>query len=155
MKIHSEMDRSRRRLFPVAGLIFINFLVLSYSASLAAEKKGPDQSKKIQIGLATYYCPSFHGGKTAFGKTYNRHCLVAAHPTFPDGTLVRVTHLANGHRVEVQIIDRGPSQRRCRQGIIIDLSQAAAEKLGMAKKGRARVRLEVLEWGKLKKSRIR
>lgn len=64
---------------------------------------------------------------------------------------VRVTHLANGRQVAVQIIDRGPSQKRCKKGVIIDLSRAAAEELGMAKKGRARVRLEVLEWGKSKK----
>jgi rare lipoprotein A len=151
MKIHSEICRSRRRLFSTAGLILVNFLVLNHSASPAVEKKGPDQSQKTQIGLATYYCRSFHGEKTAFGKTYNRHHLIAAHPTFPNGTLVRVTHLSNGRQVAVPIVDRGPSLRRCKQGIIIDLSRAAAEKLGMIRKGRARVRLEVLEWGKLKK----
>jgi rare lipoprotein A len=151
MNSDSEIGRSRRRLFSTVGLIFVNFLVLNHSASIAAEKKEPDQSKKIQIGLATYYCRSFHGEKTAFGKTYNRHHLVAAHPTFPNGTLVRVTYLANGRQVAVHIIDRGPSRKRCKQGIIIDLSRAAAEALGMVKKGRARVRLEVLEWGKSKK----
>jgi rare lipoprotein A len=53
--------------------------------------------------------------------------------------------------VEVRIVDRGPNKAQHKRGVIIDLSRAAAEKLGMIKQGQARVRLEVLKWGRSKK----
>jgi rare lipoprotein A len=72
--------------------------------------------------------------------------MVAAHPTYPFGTLVRVTNLTNGRSVRVRILDRGPARRLRAQGVIIDLSHAAAKALGFLEEGRTRVRLEVLEW---------
>jgi rare lipoprotein A len=74
--------------------------------------------------------------------------LVAAHPTYPLGTLARVTNLEGGGTVQVRIIDRGPTDENVAEGVIIDLSKGAAEKLGMVKEGRVRVRVEVLQWGK-------
>ena len=69
--------------------------------------------------------------------------MTAAHPRFPFGTRVRVTNIENGRRVVVVIDDRGPFGR----GRIIDLSEAAAARLGMLDAGVVRVRLKVLAWG--------
>lgn len=73
------------------------------------------------------------------------NAMVAAHPRYPFGTLVRVTNLANGRSVEVRIVDRGPARQPQAEGVIIDLSRRAAETLGFVQQGRTRVRLEVLE----------
>ena len=72
---------------------------------------------------------------------------MAAHPTYLTGTKVRVTNLTNKQTVEVRVIDRGPTQQNQAEGVIIDLSKAAANKLDMIKDGRVKVRTEVLEWG--------
>lgn len=96
-----------------------------------------------RIGYASYYGADFHGRKTASGEAYNMYKLTAAHRSLPLGSRVRVINLENGRRVEVRINDRGPYVR----GRIIDLSRQAAKKLGMLKKGIARVRLEVLDKG--------
>jgi len=73
--------------------------------------------------------------------------MVAAHRTYPLGTLVRVTNLENGESVHVRIADRGASAKNRRKGVIIDVSQAAAMRLKMKKDGRVKVRVDVLEWG--------
>ena len=73
--------------------------------------------------------------------------MVAAHPRYAFGTLLRVTNLTNGQSVNVRVQDRGPAQRAQSAGVIIDVSRGAAEALGFVRQGRVRVRLEVLEWG--------
>ena len=75
------------------------------------------------------------------------NAMVAAHPSYPFGTLLRVTNLANGRAAQVRVVDRGPSPRQRADGIVIDLSRKAAEVLAFIQQGRARVRLEVLRWG--------
>jgi rare lipoprotein A len=69
------------------------------------------------------------------------------HPTYPFGTAVRVTNLKNGRSVHVRIVDRGPTRGPRGDGVIIDLSRAAAGALGFIGDGRTRVRVEVLRWG--------
>lgn len=113
--------------------------------------KARSNPKKTQTGKASYYCKKFHGGRTASGRTFNRHELVAAHPSYPFGTLLLVTNLGNNRQVKVRVVDRGPSKSHRAKGIIIDLSRGAAEELGMVRKGRAQVKIEVLVWGKSKK----
>jgi rare lipoprotein A len=76
------------------------------------------------------------------------NAMVAAHPTYPFGTRLRVTNLANGRSTRLTIQDRGPASHRQADGIVIDVSRRAAEVLGFIREGRARVRLEVLAWGK-------
>ena len=76
---------------------------------------------------------------------FDNGALVAAHPTYPFGTLVRVTNLRNSRSVTVRVIDRGPTRAVRSKGVIIDLSRAAAEALGFLKAGRTRVRLEVVD----------
>ena len=70
---------------------------------------------------------------------YDPRSLVAAHPTLPFGTRVRVTRLETGKSVVVRIIDRGPSKAERQHGTIIDLSRAAAESLAFVRQGRTRV----------------
>ncbi len=99
------------------------------------------------FGLASYYGPGFNGNTTASGTTFDQDELVAAHPTFPFGTVVRVRCLDTGRSVIVRIVDRGPAAAYRAEGVLIDLSKGAARRLHMLKEGRARVALEVLKWG--------
>ena len=108
----------------------------------------PSRILETQVGLASYYGTEFHGKTTASGRPFDMNALIAAHPRFPFGTLVRVTNLSNGRSVEVRVQDRGPARRPQAEGVVIDVSQRAAQRLGFIKQGRTRVRLEVLEWGR-------
>ncbi|MEJ2037912.1 MAG: septal ring lytic transglycosylase RlpA family protein [Desulfosarcinaceae bacterium] len=94
----------------------------------------------VQQGVASWYGRDFHGRKTSNGEIYNMHAMTAAHKTLPLGTYVRVRNLGNGKTVDVRINDRGPFVR----GRIIDLSHAAASRIGMVGPGTAKVRIEAL-----------
>ena len=87
--------------------------------------------------VAVYYAKRYHGKRTHSGEAYNEQRLSAAHPTLPHGTKVKVVNLANNRSVLVTINDR------CRQRSfeLIDLSRAAASKLGFLGKGKAQVRI--------------
>lgn len=89
-------------------------------------------------GQASWYGSRHHGRRTASGERFNQHALTAAHRQLPFGSKVRVTNLRNQRSVVVRINDRGPHAR----SRIIDLSRAAAERLGMLRSGVAPVRLE-------------
>jgi rare lipoprotein A len=90
------------------------------------------------VGVASYYGKQFHGRNTASGEKYNMNALTAAHRSFPFGTQVKVTNLANDRSVMVRVNDRGPFIR----GRIMDVSLEAARRLQMIGAGTARVRLE-------------
>ena len=94
----------------------------------------------VETGISSWYGPGFHGRKTASGEVYDKHELTAAHRTLQMPSLVRVTHLDNGRSVIVRINDRGPFAK----GRIIDVSQRAAELLGMIGTGTAKVKVELL-----------
>lgn len=98
-------------------------------------------------GVATFYGKRFNGRRTASGMRFNMRAMVAAHPSYPFGTKVLVTNLANDRAVIVTIVDRGPAPSARRRGVIIDLSRGAAERLAMIRAGRQRVRVDVLAWG--------
>lgn len=89
-------------------------------------------------GLASWYGRKFHALKTAIGETYDMYAMTAAHPTLPLPSYARVTSLANGRSVVVRVNDRGPFH----PGRIIDLSYAAAHRLGIAQKGSGEVEVE-------------
>jgi rare lipoprotein A len=97
--------------------------------------------------LASYYGEEFDRKITASGVRFDMHAMVAAHPTYPFGTIVRVTNLQNGRSVRVRIVDRGPAPGPRAAGVFIDLSYGAAKVLRFIDAGRARVRIEVLRWG--------
>jgi len=102
---------------------------------------------EVREGLASYYGPGFDGKTTASGVRFDMNAMVAAHPTYPFGTVVRVTNLTNRRVVEVRILDRGPAQGPRAAGVLIDLSYGAAQALDFIQEGLTRVRLEVLRWG--------
>jgi rare lipoprotein A len=92
-------------------------------------------------GVASWYGKRFHGRKTASGERYDMYGMTAAHPTLPIPSYVRVTSLATGKTVVVRINDRGPFHKKR----IIDLSYAAANKLGYIGNGSTRVRVDSLD----------
>lgn len=101
-----------------------------------------------QRGLASWYGKRFHGQKTASGETYDMYAMTAAHPTLPIPSYVRVTHAGNGRSVVVRVNDRGPFH----PGRIIDLSYAAAFKLGYIHAGSAAVEVESIVPGEQKQA---
>lgn len=94
-------------------------------------------------GIASFYGRSEHGGPTASGERFDMHAMTAAHRTARLGSHMRVTNLRNGRSVVVRINDRGPFVK----GRIIDLSRAAADRLGFVSSGLTRVSLETVEAG--------
>ena len=123
-------------------------LALASPSAYPAKRSAADQPVlKTQIGAATFYASHFHGRKTASGRIFDINKNMAAHRTYPFGTVVRVTNLRNKRSVNVVIVDRGPYGKNRREGAIIDVSPSAAERLGILKTGQARVKLEVLVWG--------
>jgi rare lipoprotein A (peptidoglycan hydrolase) len=107
----------------------------------AIHNAGVPDAGDVQFGIASWYGSKFHGRITTCGERYDMHRLTAAHRTLPFGTLVRVTNLKNGRTVIVRINDSGPWI----SGRVIDLSYAAAKKIGMVKDGVTRVRLDVVK----------
>jgi rare lipoprotein A len=93
-----------------------------------------------QRGLASWYGRRFHGQRTASGEPYDMYAMTAAHPTLPIPSYVRVTHVGNGRSVVVRVNDRGPFH----PGRIIDLSYAAAYRLGYIQAGHAQVEVEAI-----------
>ncbi len=93
------------------------------------------------IGKATYYKKRYNGRRTSSGMIYNQKKLTAAHPDIPFGTKVKVVNLANNRSVVVTVNDRCPE----RSFEFIDLSRAAARKLGFLRKGVATVRIIPVE----------
>lgn len=88
-----------------------------------------------QCGGASWYGPGFNGRLAASGERFNQNAMTAAHKTLPFGTIVKVTLAKTGKSVTVKINDRGPYHG----GRIIDLSKAAATKLGMIDAGTGKV----------------
>lgn len=94
----------------------------------------------VEEGMASFYGSKFHGRKTSNHEVYDMYAFSAAHKTLPLPSYVRVTNLANGKSVVVRVNDRGPFHA----GRIIDLSYAAATKLGFTRQGTARVEVRAL-----------
>jgi len=93
-----------------------------------------------QKGIASWYGNKFHGGRTSSGEEYDMYAMTAAHKTLPIPVYVEVTNHDNGRKAIVRVNDRGPFH----EGRIIDLSYAAATKLGVAKTGTANVSIRVV-----------
>ncbi len=94
----------------------------------------------VETGLASWYGAPYHNRRGSNGEIYDMHALTAAHRTLPLGSIVRVTNLKTRQSVLVRITDRGPFI----EGRILDLSQAAAEKIDLRQAGVGMVRIEVL-----------
>lgn len=106
----------------------------------AGEPASPVRPGWTQTGEASWYGPGFHGRTTASGDTYDQEAMTAAHRTLPLGARIRVTVPATGRTTELVVNDRGPFV----EDRVLDVSRAAARRLGFLERGTARVRLEVL-----------
>ena len=118
-------------------------------APAAAPVAAPATAAAGMEGLAAYYSDRLDGRRTASGQVFDQSKLTAAHQTLPFGTMVKVTNTKNGRSVVVRINDRGPTQ----PGRVIDLSRAAAGKLGMLRAGLVPVKLEVVKEAPAKKAK--
>ncbi len=92
-------------------------------------------------GVASWYGTKFHGQRTSSGETYDMYAMTAAHKTLPLPTYVRVINLQNGRSTIVKVNDRGPFH----DNRIIDLSYAAATKLGITGTGTGLVEVQALD----------
>ncbi|NPB07406.1 MAG: septal ring lytic transglycosylase RlpA family protein [Aquificae bacterium] len=117
------------------------FFLKEEDAVKISEKIRVKENCRVEKGLASWYGGRFHGRKTANGERFDLFKYTAASRTLPLGTYVLVVNLENGRFVVVRINDRGPYV----DGRIIDLSMASAMKLGMVRKGIARVAVIPLE----------
>ena len=111
--------------------------IMTYALALAAFGETPI---KTQEGDASYYADSLDGNKTASEEPYDKNAMTAAHRELPLGTTVRVTYMKTGKSVTLTINDRGPHAK----DRIIDVSGAAARKLGMVEDGHGPVVLEII-----------
>lgn len=124
----------------LVAVVLAAFLVACGGAQKPAK---PESTRPgVQYGLATWYGGNHHGGATASGERFNKHAMTAAHRTLRMQTRVRVTNRRNGRSVVVRINDRGPFGNKRR---IIDVSEAAARKLGMIEAGVVPVMVEVIK----------
>ena len=111
------------------------YMVLGKQYTVLDSARGYDET-----GIASYYGNKFHGRRTSNLEVYDMYAFSAAHKTLPLPSYARVTNLANGKSVVVRVNDRGPFH----EGRIIDLSYAAAVKLGVDRAGTARVEVQGL-----------
>lgn len=95
----------------------------------------------VERGIASWYGRKFHGRRTSNGEVYDMYVMSAAHKTLPIPTYVEVTNLENGRNVVVRVNDRGPFH----ENRIIDLSYAAAARIGMLGKGTALVEIRAID----------
>ena len=125
-------------------LVSMSLFVTEWAPARAVTKDGTRSasgSPTVVDGAASYYGKGHHGKKTANGEIFDMKRLTAAHLSLPFGSIVKVTNLSNQRSVIVRINDRGPYVA----GRIIDLSQAAAERLDMVEVGIVQVKVEVLD----------
>ena len=94
----------------------------------------------VQEGVASWYGPGYHGRRTSSGEVFDQEAMTAAHVNFAFGTQLKVTLLSTGRSVVVRINDRFPSHK----GRVIDLSRAAARRIGLIGPGTGVVRMEVV-----------
>jgi len=109
------------------------FLIFGFIVTMTAQDE--------QYGQASYYSDAYHGKKTASGAKYDKNKMTCAHNDYAYGTMLKVTHLENKKSVVVKVIDRGPYLK----GRIVDLSRAAATKIGLIQDGIAQVKVELVK----------
>ena len=113
-------------------------LTLAPAAYSSAEAAcGRERTLPADAGLSSWYGAEQGGRRTASGERFDPKALTAAHNSLPFGTRLKVTNLATGRSVTVRINDRGPGYGR-----LIDLSEAAARRLGTRACGLAAVTIE-------------
>lgn len=136
------MRYQRRNTIMMKKAILILLLLGAAQFSLLAQTHEEDNGHEEALtGIASYYADKFHGRQTANGSIYDKTKLTAACNRLPLNTWIKVTNLRNKKSVVVKITDRmHPKNKR-----LVDMSRAAAKKLGFIKAGLTKVRVEVLE----------
>ncbi|MCS3903162.1 rare lipoprotein A [Methylohalomonas lacus] len=110
-----------------------------------------DGSGYVERGIASWYGTKFHGRRTSSGESYDMYAMTAAHKSLPLPTYVEVINLQNRNSVVVKVNDRGPFH----ENRIIDMSYAAASKLGMLDKGTALVEVRTIEPDRYQNNEVR
>lgn len=112
-------------------------------SDVAADSAGREPPPvRVLHGKAVWYGGKWHGRRTASGERFNKHLMTAAHRSLPLGSRIRVINLENRRSVVLRVNDRGPYGRD--RSRILDVSEAAARRLGFHDKGWTRIRVEVL-----------
>ncbi|MBS1912101.1 MAG: septal ring lytic transglycosylase RlpA family protein [Bacteroidetes bacterium] len=132
-------DGSAARLSATINIDSLYTAKTQESTDTTSASQGAMQPEHVIAGRVSWYGPGFHGHRTANGERFDRNEMTCAHRTLPFGTLVRVVDEATGRSVLVRVNDRGPY---C-GGRVLDLSEAAARRLGITGRGTASARLEV------------
>jgi rare lipoprotein A (peptidoglycan hydrolase) len=109
--------------------------------SKSKEVRQIEQHGKIYYYHTSFYGKEFHGRQTASGEKYNMYDYTCAHKEFPFGTKLKVTNEDNGHSVVVRVNDRGPFV----EGRDLDLSYAAARKIGLVPYGVKEMKVQVIK----------
>jgi len=125
-------------------VILVDIALIGCASSVrfsSYENISSESQGKLEFdGYASFYADKFEGRKTASGEIFDQSKLTAAHKTLPFGTVVEVVNMNNGLSVTVVINDRGPFVA----GRVIDLSYAAAKRLGMLQDGVVPVKLKII-----------
>lgn len=129
------------RYFALGFLLYV--LLLPGAPVCIAAQPHRTSTRNVQYGVASWYGRHWRGRRTASGAFFDDRALTAAHRTLPLGSKVQVTNLKNGRSVVVQITDRGPHVGHR----LIDLSRAAAERIGFTHRGLTRVKVQVVHDG--------
>jgi rare lipoprotein A len=120
--------------------LFFGCLFVASEACTASRSQHQERpARYVETGKASFYADLLHGRLTANGERYDKNAMTAAHRSLPFGTRITVTNLTNGKQVTLRVNDRGPFVK----GRIVDVSKAAAKKLGMLQKGVVNVRLDI------------
>jgi rare lipoprotein A len=148
MKVWSSINPGSKSVLPILVSIFLMGCASSKGPVRPGYDRGsggyPAGSREravgfTETGIISFYADKFHGRKTANGETFNMHAFTAAHRTLPFHSKVRVTNLANGKSVVVEVNDRGPFAANR----ILDLSPAAARKIDLIKSGTTKATVTV------------
>ena len=133
----------------IAIYIFFVIVVVFFTAPFSAkaqanpitDKAKPKKATKVFYGQASFYSNKFNGRRTANGETFDQKKFTCACNVLPLGTWIKVTNLKNGRSAIVKVNDRiHPKMKR-----IVDLSRAAAQKLGYVSNGLTRVKVELVD----------
>ena len=133
-----NMNYPRISLLLSITTLFVLIQVMSYSQVRINYRHA--KRVNVAVGFATFYADKFEGRKTASGERFSQKKMTCAHNTFPMGTRLKVTNLSNHHSVIVKVNDR----LHHRNARLVDLSKAAARKIGLSKRGVTKVKVERL-----------
>ena len=134
----------------VVALVVLSARSEARPPELKALRSSSGVAAKAQFGVASWYGPEFQGLPTASGQPFNMEGMTCAHRRLPLGTRVRVTNLLNGRGLVLKVTDRGPFVGNR----VLDVSMAAAKRLGFMHQGLTPVRIQVVAYPRLDPSLI-